>query len=61
MPLTFSSAQALREKLTLAVWRKSGFDWDAAEQFDAAICLALGLDDDAGFPPFLLEARAALG
>ena len=61
MALTFGDAQDLREKMTLAVWRKSDFNFDIAEAFDANICLALDLDDDAGFPPFLFEARAQMG
>lgn len=61
MALVFSDAQDLREKMTLAVWRKSGFDDAAAEAFDKQICLALDLDDDNGFPPFLHEARALNG
>lgn len=61
MALTFADAQDLREKMTLAVWRKSDFNFDIAEAFDANICLALDLDDDAGFPPFLFEAGAMRG
>lgn len=61
MALVFSDAQDLREKMTLAVWRKSGRDDDAAEAFDRQICLALDLDDDNGFPPFLHEARSLSG
>ena len=52
-------SQELREKLTLAVYRKSEFDIDRAEAFDAELCFALGIDDD-GFPPFLHEAMAGL-
>lgn len=52
--------QILREKLTLAVYRKSDFDIDRAEAFDAELCFALGIDDDDGFPPFLHEAMAGL-
>jgi hypothetical protein len=61
MALVFSDAQDLREKMTLAVWRKSNFDDAVAEAFDEKICLALDLDDDGGFPPFLHEARAHRG
>ena len=61
MALTFADAQDLREKMTLAVWRKSDFNFDIAEEFDANICLALDLDDDDGFPPFLFEANAMRG
>ncbi len=61
MALVFADAQDLREKMTLAVWRKSDFNDDVAEAFDEKICLALDLDDDNGFPPFLHEARAFRG
>jgi hypothetical protein len=61
MALVFVDAQDLREKMTLAVWRKSDFDDAVAEAFDEKICLALGLDDDNGFPPFLHEARSLRG
>ena len=61
MTLLFVDAQDLREKMTLAVWRKSNFDDAIAEAFDEKICLALDLDDDNGFPPFLHEARALRG
>ena len=60
-PQRLEAAQDLREKMTLAVWRKSDFNQQLAEEFDANICLALDLDDDAGFPPFLFEAQAMRG
>jgi hypothetical protein len=61
MALTFTSAQDLREKLTVTVYVKTGLDQAKAEMFDELICIALNLDDDAGFPPFLHEAKAQLG
>ena len=61
MALTFIDAQDLREKLTVTVFIKTNLDQSKAEAFDELICIALNLDDDAGFPPFLHEAKAQLG
>ena len=61
MALTFINAQDLREKLTVAVFIKTDLDQAKAEAFDELICIALDLDDDAGFPPFLHEAKVQLG